>query len=95
GSRRRLDSVPIGKIWIPKASDNAGKTRTKIDHSEKVISDRKGKDQEDLSTQAKTSDYVEGKTEAPVKTDIETKVKTKVGDKAGVKARGKRKPQTS
>jgi len=95
GSRRRLDSVPIGKIWIPKASDNAGKTRTKIDHSEKVISDGKSKDQGDLSAQAKTSDYVEEKTEAPVKTDIETKVKTKVGDKAGAKARSKRKPQTS
>lgn len=90
GSRRRLDRVPIGKIWIPKQSLTMSKA---ISHDEEDVDavntkKRKIKEQKKESIQPEAT-QVEAKTE--VNSKVDSSAKTKPSEKTTSKVKSKRK----
>lgn len=86
GSRRRLDHVPIGKIWIPKHSAASGKS----------ISPLEGEmDEVAISTQVEISEQKKeiGQIKATTETDnkVDSTAITKSGEKTTAKTKIKRK----
>ncbi len=86
GSRRRLDHVPIGKIWIPKHSATSGKS---ISHYNDEIDEDTVSTKVKISEQKKESRQIEAITETNIEVDSDTKIKPDA--KAITKTKSKRK----
>jgi|CXWL01.1.fsa_nt_gi preprotein translocase subunit SecD len=94
GSRRKLDRVPIGQIWIPKQSLVFGKTISddEDDIDEETVNAKreiKNNSKESSKSEANASDPVEAKT--GVNRKVDTNAKTKISDKTATKAKSRRK----
>lgn len=86
GSRRRLDHVPIGKIWIPKHSAASGKS---ISHHNDEIDEDTVSTKVKISEQKKESRQIEAITETNIEVDSDAKIKPDA--KAITKTKSKRK----
>ncbi|MEK7771928.1 MAG: protein translocase subunit SecD, partial [Pseudomonadota bacterium] len=90
GSRRKLDRVPIGQIWIPKQGLAAGKTISHDDdgmdedattHTKKKIKEQKA---ENIKSEV-------GLAEAKTETDTKVDSDVRTSEKTAAKGKGKRK----
>lgn len=90
GSRRRLERVPIGQVWIPKQDPAIGKTIPHIENktNEDTISTKvKIGEQNKESIKSETSREIEVIPETNDKTDSD--IKTKAGKKTMTKTKNK------
>lgn len=93
GSRRRLDHVPIGKIWIPKLSLDSGKT---ISHNEDETNDEDTTISSKVRINEQKKVNIQSEASSPVETIADTNnimedSKIKPDEKAITKTKSKRK----
>ena len=90
GSRRRLERVPIGQVWIPKQDSAIGKTISHIENrtdEDTVNTKIKISEQNRGTIEPEAGGQIEAVTETNDKTDSDTK--TKSGKKAITKTKSK------
>ena len=90
GSRRRLERVPIGQVWIPKQDSAIGKTISRIENKtneDTVNTTVKISEQNRQSIKSAAGGEIEAIIETDDKPDND--IKTKSGKKAITKTRNK------
>lgn len=93
GSRRRLDHVPIGKIWIPQQNPAIGKTIVQETHDdEEVVSSTKGIKKQQVTENTKPQAGNRGKAKIEISNKADSHIQTGPSEKIASKTKSKRNP---